>query len=168
MRALLLVVLAVVGQSASAQELTVRRSASGEYEAVLSVHVGGCGPFVTPVESVLVGPGQITIASGDFGPVICGVPPPGFDQTVVATLGGLSPGQYELVWTQPNFFSVAITFSVPSAPAMVPFASPLALCVLALLVFLVALRSNHVLQPTVGDMLRSSVPLPRSGRLTRR
>lgn len=143
MRLLLLLVLAMTGLDADAQDLGVRRNASGGYEAVLTMHVGGCGPFVTPAQSVVVGAGQVTITGQDFGPVICGVPPPGFEQTVVTPIGPLSPAQYQLVWSQPGFFSASITFGVPPAPSMVPLASPLTLVVLVLLVVLVALLSRQ-------------------------
>ena len=168
MRVLLVLALAMLGQGADAQDLSVRLNHAGEYEAVVSAFVSGCGPDILPPESISISPGQITIVGQDFGPVICGVPPPGFQQTEVALLGPLAPGQYQIQWSQPNFFSVSVSFGVPARPVLVPLSSPLTLGILALLIVFLALQSNYVFKPTAEGMLRSSGLLPRSGGLTRR
>ena len=168
MRFALVVLLLLLGRDALAQELTVRVDASGEYEAVLSRYWPGCGPLLAPVESTTFAPGQITIVGQDLGPYICGLPTPGGNQTVVAPLGSLLPGQYHLEWTQPNLFSVSIVFVVPSPPIPIPTLSIGLLAFLGLLVVLVALRSNYLLNRTVGDMLRSNQFISALGRLARR
>jgi hypothetical protein len=150
MRCLVLLVICLLGQAANAQDLSVRLNASGEYEAVLSIDVFGCGPFVTPAESITIASSQITIVGEDFGPIICGVPPSGGRQTAITPLGSLAQGQYQLTWSQPNFFSVSVAFGVPFPPTMIPWASPATLGILVALVMLLAVQSNYAFKRTAG------------------
>ncbi len=119
---------------ASNEFLFVRTAVGGGYEVVVQGTVENvCQGIITNTPQVMINGFSIQIETINVPLLPCFIPisPPRV-YSVVAPLGKLTPGQYSITWSQPDFFTGSIQFNVStSSPFPVPTLSPMALIFLS-------------------------------------
>jgi hypothetical protein len=132
------------GALASNESLTFRRATNGHIEAVVSGLDDGPGclllEFTAPLPVTITG--NTIVITSSFIPTSCTIPLfPLVPYQVVADLGILALGIYQVTWTQGPIALSAQLVPAALAPEVIPTTSGTALIPMSLLISFIAARS---------------------------